>query len=212
MLLHGKGNVMGIFSKIFGGDDEAAKALEKLKDIVNAAEKEVNAQKAKNPDAPFKDPLAGHTGTVVPSSKPVQAQNIVSPDYQAPSDVYNGPSGMASGNSWGPNMPKEPNQFNYHGKYDKYFREIFRDEFTDYDVTEQKLNYSRPATMYTFFKGGQKVLVVEVISENTDVYALRNKCRAEGTPYLRYYHDHDGWWNTRSYVIERTRSALQLSM
>ena len=146
MLLHGKGNVMGIFSKIFGGDDEAAKALEKLKDIVNAAEKEVNAQKAKNPDAPFKDPLAGHTGTVVPSSKPVQAQNIVSPDYQAPSDVYNGPSGMASGNSWGPNMPKEPNQFNYHGKYDKYFREIFRDEFTDYDVTEQKLNYSRPAT------------------------------------------------------------------
>ena len=31
---------------------------------------------------------------------------------------------------------------------------------------------------------------------------------AQGIPYIRFYYDHEGWWNTKSYVIRRTSEAL----
>ena len=35
-------------------------------------------------------------------------------------------------------------------------------------------------------------------------------CRAkEGVPYLRFYKDHEGWWNARSYVVSRIEKALK---
>ena len=112
------------------------------------------------------------------------------------------------GVSWGDEMPKEPNQFNSHMPYDKYFREVFREAFPDYEIVEEDGGCSRPATVFTFWKGDDRALVVEVISQSTAVVKRRNQCRRTGTPYLRYYYDHAGWWNTKQYVIERTRHAL----
>ena len=48
------------------------------------------------------------------------------------------------------------------------------------------------------------------MSENSEANKLRSACRAQGLPYVRFYYDHDGWWNTRSYVVSRTRAALGL--
>ena len=48
------------------------------------------------------------------------------------------------------------------------------------------------------------------MSENSEANKLRASCRAQGLPYVRFYYDHDGWWNTRSYVAGRTRAALGL--
>ena len=53
-------------------------------------------------------------------------------------------------------------------------------------------------------------LVVEIKSENSEAQWLRNACAAERTPYLRFYYNHDGWWNTREYVDTRVRQALGL--
>ena len=39
-------------------------------------------------------------------------------------------------------------------------------------------------------------------------YRIRKECRAAGVPYLRYYYNYHGWWNTKAYVIERTGKAL----
>ena len=30
----------------------------------------------------------------------------------------------------------------------------------------------------------------------------------KGLPYLRFYFDHEGWWNTRAYVTKRVAEAL----
>jgi hypothetical protein len=46
------------------------------------------------------------------------------------------------------------------------------------------------------------------MSDGTQRYKLRNECRAQGIPYLRFYYDHDGWWNTRSYVTRRIAGQL----
>ena len=61
---------------------------------------------------------------------------------------------------------------------------------------------------YAFTKNAERCLVVELLSEHNEVYKVRNDCREQGIPYLRFYYDHDGWWNTRAYVIERMRKAL----
>ena len=51
-------------------------------------------------------------------------------------------------------------------------------------------------------------LIVELLPQRSSVYKLRRDCATMGIPYLRYYYDHEGWWNTYSYVTERTRAAL----
>ncbi|MBR6460134.1 MAG: hypothetical protein IKS49_08320, partial [Actinomycetaceae bacterium] len=57
-------------------------------------------------------------------------------------------------------------------------------------------------------KAGAKALVVELMSERSSAKMLRWRCENEGVPYLRFYYDHWGWWNEKSYVIERTAKAL----
>ncbi|MBQ7246706.1 MAG: hypothetical protein IJS22_01250 [Lachnospiraceae bacterium] len=114
-----------------------------------------------------------------------------------------GPSGF----SWGEVMPAEENQFNYHGTYLQYFEEIFRSEFAAYDVSRETVSDGN-RHIFTFTSGGRKALVVELMPQSSASRKLRENCRREGTPYLRYYYDHEGWWNTRSYVTERTRKAL----
>ncbi len=48
------------------------------------------------------------------------------------------------------------------------------------------------------------------MSESCEAKKFRDDCVRAGTPYLRFYYDHDGWWNTRSYVAGRIRGALKL--
>lgn len=114
-----------------------------------------------------------------------------------------GPSGF----SWGPVMPEEENQFNFGGSYEEYFEGIFRSEFADYELRKDYNRYNR-APFYTFVKDGKIALVVELMSESSNARKLRNECSKALIPYLRYYIDHKGWWNTRQYVITRTRGAL----
>ena len=114
-----------------------------------------------------------------------------------------------SGDSWGPTMPNEPNQFNFAGSYLDYFTGIFQTEFPEYRVSRAVGTSAKPVTVFTFWNGNTKALVVELMPQSSAAKKLRRECAQLGIPYLRYYYDHEGWWNTRSYVIRRTKAALQ---
>ena len=115
-----------------------------------------------------------------------------------------------SGDSWGPEMPAEENQFNSGKAYDQYFYDIYVENFPQYRITCEKVRKGA-ATVITFYNGitQEKALVVELLSENSSAEALRYNARKEHVPYLRFYYNHAGWWNTKSYVIRRTKEALQ---
>ena len=114
-----------------------------------------------------------------------------------------------AGFSWGPMMPDEENQYNYPGSYVEYFAHVFREDFPGYRVTHEQ-PAKRRATVFTFWSAaGAKALVVELLPESSEAKKLRNECRAMDIPYLRFYYDHEGWWNTRAYVDQRVRGALR---
>ncbi len=192
---------MGLLSKLFGDAKTEQKVVGALKDLVNQVkekEKEfgkddikpqntgVNAQAAPAASAP------SYTGYVIPSNKPQV-------------DPADAPFGV----SWGEEMPAEENQYNYPGNFVSYFEKLYQVEFPEYRLEKTTPGYGSPAVVFTFWKDGKKALVVEVISRKSDVYKLRRDCRAAGIKYLRYYHDAYGWWNTRAYVTNRTRAALE---
>jgi hypothetical protein len=114
-----------------------------------------------------------------------------------------------SGFSWGEDMPEEENQYSFNGTYLAYFDMVFSQEFPQYRITRESTAKGR-ATVYSFWQGERKVLTAELMSERSEANKLRSACRAQGMPYVRFYYDHDGWWNTRSYVATRTRAALGL--
>ena len=115
----------------------------------------------------------------------------------------------AYGVSWGEEMPDEPNQFNSGMAPAAYFEDIFRTEFADYELTKEAgWGGADRSLIFRFRKGGEDKLAVELLPGNSSAVKFREKCRKQGLPYLRYYTDHEGWWNTRSYVINRTRAAL----
>lgn len=126
-----------------------------------------------------------------------------SASYSNDTDHKKGPSGF----SWGPDMPDEENQYNYNGTYKEYFDNVFRSEFPAYNIESSDINNGR-TTVFTFWNGSRKSLVVELLSRKSSAYKLRSECKAEGVPYLRYYYDYHGWWNTREYVKQRTHNAL----
>lgn len=113
-----------------------------------------------------------------------------------------------TGKSWGVVMPNEPNQYNYPGTYREYFEEIFRREFSAYRVLRSENRFTKKAVSYWFMDGDRTALAVELVSQNCDVKKLREDCRRSGIPYLRFYYDYEGWWNTRAYVVSRMRRAL----
>ena len=113
-----------------------------------------------------------------------------------------------SGFSWGDEMPKEENQFNFDGHYLKYFDKVFSEAFPQMRITRETLPTTIRATAYYFWQGDRKVLVAELMSERSESNKLRSDCRAKGIPYVRFYYDHYGWWNTRAYVVARTHAAL----
>ena len=103
-------------------------------------------------------------------------------------------------------MPAEENQFNYPGTYIEYFDHVFKTEFPEYRITCEQPKYD--GTLFIFWQGPQRALVVELLPQHSAAAKLRKDCLSSGIPYLRYYYDHDGWWNTYSYVRDRTRAAL----
>ena len=114
----------------------------------------------------------------------------------------------ASGDSWGEVMPDEENQYNFHGSYDEYFEHIFDNDFSGYEYEREDLP-GTARTVYTFYAGGgRKVLILELMNQTSCANKIRRNAEKEGVPYLRFYYDHDGWWNTRSYVTRRMQKAL----
>ena len=172
---------MGILSKLFKKETERV-AADILRDIINK-----NGNTASQQPQAYTNPSVAQVNQPVPS-KPAKAS----------------PSGF----SWGDTMPDEENQFNFKGSYVEYFDGIFRTEFPQYRLECEAPR--KKATVFTFYSGTQKALVVELLASSSASKKLRMNCAEQRIPYLRFYYDHHGWWNTRSYVITRTRNALKL--
>ena len=114
-----------------------------------------------------------------------------------------------SGDSWGPEMPSEENQYNSGLSYQDYFSKVFAEEFPSYQV-EQEDYRNGMATIYTFYLNGSKKLVVEVVSRTSSRYKIARECRNLKIAHRRFYYNYHGWWNTRSYVTRRVSEALAL--
>ena len=169
---------MGFLSKLFGGDKEAEKTA---KDILNGL---FGAQNNKE-DAP---------------AKPAEGADDSEPD------ATSSQTAKADGEySFYDNVPDEENQYNFNGPFTAYFENIFNNDFSEYRYEKGNAD-SMKRVPYTFYSGGQKVLVVELYAGESK--KLKKECAKANVPYLRFYHDHDGWWNTRKYVVERMRKAL----
>lgn len=174
---------MGFLDKLLGS--AGSEVLNKLKDAANSA---MNSATNSN-----------HSSA---NARPAQSNG---PSVQQSS----GSSSATSGDSWGPTMPAEENQYNYNGPYDQYFMDIYVQRFPTYRLTHEKVRKGS-ATVFTFWKGmtQEKALIVELMSDSSSAESIRNGARKEGVPYLRFYYNHEGWWNTKSYVIRRTQEAL----
>ena len=199
---------MGLLSKLFGDSKARNEAMDMLKEVANAAknfgeELEKNARKVSESGAQSNvDPFD------VDARKNSAQQTASKPDAVPVSPVKKSTGGEAPyGVSWGKHMPDEENQFSFGGSYTQYFEEIFREEFPMYQLEKESAAKGK-AMIFTFMQGGRKALVVEILSENSGRKKVRSECAEQGVPYIRYYHDHEGWWNTRNYVVSRTRAAL----
>ena len=117
------------------------------------------------------------------------------------------PKFVPSSPSWGTAMPRETNQFNFPGGYHKFFSHVFRTEFPQYSIADEPAIYYN-GVIFTFRQHGNVALIVEILPEGSEANKIRRDCRQAGIPYLRFYHNHRGWWNTYTYVAERTRFAL----
>ncbi len=183
---------MGLLSKLFGDSKSADEALGALKkaaekvagDLVEKAEEFAGATGESRSSAPS-EPAAGR--------EPVKKASV-------PGEF---------GISWGDEMPAEENQYNYNGNFVDYFETVFREGFPQYRIRREFTSFAKPV-VFTFSNESGTALVVELKSQNSSAQKLRRQCEAEGTPYLRFYHDHPGWWNTRRYVEGRVSKALGL--
>ena len=180
---------MGLFSKILNGGGSEKAALNMFRDVVGDVAKEAVAA-AENAKKLFE----------ADSSSSGERGEGESLSWTAPWNV--------SGDSWGKAMPEEENQYNFNGSYLQYFAKVFREDFPAYTVRQEPGHDDR-SPLFVFYRDGARRLVVELKSERSSSQAIRRRCEAEGTPYLRFYYDHDGWWNTRSYVTRRVTAALE---
>ena len=106
-------------------------------------------------------------------------------------------------------IPAEENQYNYNGSYEQYFEHVFAEDFPAYRFEKTYIDdYGKHRVIYTFLSGESKTLVVELMPEKCEAVKFRNDCIKAGIPYRRFYYDHEGWWNTRAYVVKRMREAL----
>ena len=132
-------------------------------------------------------------------------QNAPAPDSSG--NLWSRPA--KSGFSWGERMPAEENQYSFNGSHIEYFDKVFSEEFPTCRITRETLNDGRRIA-YSFWQGERKVAVAELMSERCGINRLRASCAAQGIPYVRFYFDHPGWWNTRSYVAQRSHAILGL--
>ena len=184
---------MGLFDKLFGDNkDDKNSFLGALKDAAEKLKSE--AEKA---GIDLKEDFKAEKKEEASSL----SQGTVSPNQP---EAETAPAGTW----WGPLMPDEENQYNFDGTWQEYFDGIFRSEFSDYELLRQTVRDGK-GIVYTFKKNGETALVAELMSDRSNAQKLRNSLRGTGTPYLRYYYDHEGWWNARAYVVERTRNALR---
>lgn len=137
------------------------------------------------------------TGTVIPGGVP---NGFVIGGGSAPAPA-------AHESSWYDAVPAEECQYNFNGTYLDYFSKVFREEFPGYETSLETIDPSR-RYKYTFSRGGAAVLVVELMTERSEANSLRRECLKNGMPYVRFYFDHEGWWNTRGYVKERVAQKL----
>jgi len=189
---------MGLFDKLFGasGND----VLNKLKDVAENVAKE--AEGVINSAA---NSIANSTSqSASANANPAGTGTATANTSAAAASSY-----AESGFSWGPEMPNEPNQFNYPGTYDAYFSAVFAEAFPEYRVSKESVRKGR-ATVFTLWNGDAKALVVEVMAQTSSAESIRYGCAKEHVPYLRFYYNHPGWWNTKAYVIQRARKALGL--
>ena len=183
---------MSLLSKLLGDSKkELAPVLDALKEA---------AQKA-GVDSLLNEAQASQ------NARPAQSAPASAPQNVRPARRW-GNDAPESGFSWGEDMPEEENQYSFDGTYQAYFDMVFSQELPQYRITRENPPKSR-STVYSFWQGDRKALVAEIMSENSEANKLRSACRAQGIPYVRFYYDHDGWWNTRSYVAQRTRAALE---
>ena len=168
-----------------------------LKNLLRKASKEISQEEAAKISAKFED----MTG------KPIETRTAFGEDDRPVPSWEQGTGSSNNGLPYGPEAPFEENQFNFNGPYQEYFENIFAEDFPAFQVSKEEGFTGRRAA-YTFTSGGVKRLVVEILYEGSGVYKLRDECRRQGVPYLRFYHDHAGWWNLRSYVKDRIRKAV----
>ena len=174
---------MSFLSKLLGGDKNAEK---EIKNLLNGL---FGNQQQGQPAAP-KEETPAEPAEPAPSPQPAE-------------------SASRSGFSWGDEMPAEENQYNYNGTYEQYFEHVFAEDFPAYRFEKSYIdNYGKHRVIYTFYGDQAKALVVELITASSEAVKIRDDCRKAGIPYLRFYYDYKGWWNTRAYVVERMRSAL----
>ena len=185
---------MSLFSKLLGNNADKS-PLDALKNAVNDAAKEV-VSAAESVKQSLDANMAGT------AARPTDGQPASAPAWSAPRA-----SAPVSGDSWGEEMPAEENQYNFGGSYLQYFGKVFREDFPAYTV-QQEPGRDERSPLFVFYQNGRRCLVVELKSERSSAQAIRRRCEAEGVPYLRFYYDHDGWWNTRSYVTRRVAAAL----
>ena len=197
---------MGLFDKAF--KDMISKASETITKAKESEEFDAALKEAKNIFGSAKDALndlAKKGGETLSSVTHAESATAEAPAPYVPYEEA-GDSADPSGFSWGAVMPAEPNQYNYGGPWQEYFGSVFAECFPAYTVTRER---TERGMIYTFLTGGRKALCVEVMDDRSEANSFRKKCRAEGTPYVRFYHNHDGWWNTKEYVYVRVREALE---
>ncbi|MBQ5334700.1 MAG: hypothetical protein J6Z45_01990 [Oscillospiraceae bacterium] len=172
---------MGLFSNLLGGKKPDSPLLDKLLDVLD-----------KTAEQAQQNASAGEPETAQPAEPTAEAA----------------PAQNLSGLPWGGDVPPaEENSFTFRGTYLEYFEYVFRAEFPEYTLDIEQYNNGKRAVI-RFMKDGSCALVTELLNDSASVFKLRRDTLRAGIPYLRYYYGHEGWWNTRSYVTERTRAAL----
>ena len=160
-----------------------------LSDLIGKVKKGLDEIENAVGDAAKNENVENPQGYVIPNNDPAPAPSA---DYGDEWDV----------------MPAEENQYNFGGSYVDYFTKIFGEDFPEYTVSHKNAEKGS-SVIFTFTKDGATSLVCELMSESSEAKKLREDCRRAGTPYVRFYYNHQGWWNARSYVKARVEAALR---
>lgn len=189
---------MGLFDKLLGGNASANDALNTLKKAAKDVGGKLNSENAE--DA---------FGSILKAAKDVGAK--LGAEQNAPARQNAAPA-AAPAQAPAPaedydDVPAGDNQYNFKGSYREYFANIFREEFPSYEVRQSDANGGK-VTLFAFYRDGRQVLLVELMSDRSEANKRRCDTQAAGIAYLRFYYDHPGWWNERSYVVSRVGKVL----